>query len=179
MTILGTGKRAVERGFTLLEVTLALFIVLLVLAVALPFAGGLNREASLREPSDELKTLALTARRLAITNQKTYELILDRDRYLLRALPAGPGDADERDGRRTRVSENEILQRYEMPRDVTYGVKRWDENDFNKETDLHWRFMPTGISEPITVRFARNIDWLLFSFNPLTANAEDEAFYFP
>ncbi|HEY5752051.1 MAG TPA: prepilin-type N-terminal cleavage/methylation domain-containing protein [Chthoniobacterales bacterium] len=178
MTISGTGKRAVERGFTLLEVALALFIVLLVLAVALPFAGGLNREAALRAPADELKTLAVTARRLAITNRKTYELILDRNRYILRALPIDSKD-EEKDRNERPVSESEILRRYDVPRDVAYGVKHWDENDFSKETDSRWRFLPTGICEPITVRFARNTDWLLFSFNPLTANAEDEAFYFP
>lgn len=179
MTISGIGKRAVEHGFTLLEVALALFIVLLVVGIALPFAGGLNREAALRQPADALKTLAVTARRLAVTNQKTYELVLDRDRYLLRVLPVGSGNEEEKEQERAVLREDEILKSYEISREIAYGVKRWDQNEFAKKTESHWRFLATGICEPITVRFARGNDWLLFSFNPLTANAEDEAYYFP
>lgn len=159
------------RAFTMLEVCLALFIVMLVVGIALPFANGLNRESALRTPADELKKLALTARRAAVTDRKTYELILDEERYVLRVLPIGEDDPEQ-------VHEDQILQRYELPRDVKYAVKRWDEKEFGSRQDSQWRFLPTGICEPITVRFAQGEDWLQFSFNPLTAASEDEMFYF-
>lgn len=158
-------------AFTLLEIVLGLFIVMLIAGIAIPLAGGLGSEAILREPADALKKLAITARRAAVTERRSYEIILDNDRFVLRMAP--PGDAED-----TELRDSQILQEYQLPRAVKYAVKRWDQRDFGRRTDARWTFLPTGISEPVTVRFDRGEDWLQFSFNPLTALAEDETYYF-
>ncbi len=177
-------------AFTLIEVALAMFIVVLVIGIGLPFATGMGRESQLREPASELKRMALTARRRAVTQQKTVEILLENDRYVLRdAVLKDPSDrlhiAPEPS--RTRQPRTLSLQgqsdatpisSYSLPKNVTYVVKRWDETKFGTKTDANWRFLPTGLCEPITVHFNRDEDFIEFSFNPLTAQTEDESFAF-
>jgi len=74
--------------------------------------------------------------------------------------------------------DNREIQNYDLPKSVTYSVKRWDQTKFASKTDARWRFLPTGLCEPITVHFNRDEDFLEFSFNPLTAQTEDESFQF-
>ena len=152
-----------------------MFIVVLVIGIGLPFATGMGRESQLREPASELKKLALTARRRAVTQQKTVEILLENNGFVLRdAVLDDPSD-------RARIepeSDATQISSYSLPRSVTYAVKRWDETRFASKTDARWRFLPTGLCEPITVHFNRDEDFLEFSFNPLTAQAEDESFAF-
>ena len=162
-------------GFTLIEVALAMFIVVLVIGIGLPFATGIGRETQLRDPASELKKLALTARRRAVTQQKTVEILLENSGFVLR-------DAvfDETTNRAKITSETDKseISSYHLSKGTTYSVKRWDETKFSTKTDARWRFLPTGLCEPITVHFSRDGDFLEFSFNPLTAQTEDESFLF-
>ena len=164
-----------RRAFTLIEVALAMFIVVLVIGIGLPFATGMGHQAELRNPASELKTLALTARRRAVTQQKTVEILLENRRYLLR--DAVISDSTSRASIAPERDKKEI-DSYTLPKSVTYLVKRWDETKFAATADARWRFLPTGLCEPITVHFSRGEDFLEFSFNPLTAQTEDESFAF-
>ena len=110
-----------------------------------------------------------------MTQQKTVEILLENDRYILRdAVLKDPSD------RSHIASESDATQisSYSLPKNVTYAVKRWDETKFGTKTEANWRFLPTGLCEPITVHFNRDEDFIEFSFNPLTAQTEDESFAF-
>ncbi len=168
-----TGKR--QWAFTLIEVALAMFIVVLVIGIGLPFATGMGRQSQLREPASELRKFALTARRRAVTQQKTVEILLENNRYVLR--DAVLEDSTSRAAIAPETDKTEI-DSYTLPRNITYSVKRWDETKFAAKADARWRFLPTGLCEPITVHFNRDQDFLEFSFNPLTAQTEDESFLF-
>lgn len=152
-----------------------MFIVVLVIGVGLPFATGLGRESRLRDPASELKAMAMTARRRAVTQQKTVEILLENKGYVLR--DAIFQDPMERKRSKSESKGTEISS-YDLPKGVTYSVKRWDETKFSAKADARWRFLPTGLCEPITVHFYREDDFLEFSFNPLTAQTEDETFLF-
>ena len=163
-------------AFTLIEVALAMFIVVLVIGIGLPFATGIGRESRLRDPAGELKKMALTARRRAVTQQKTVEILLENDRYILR--DAVFEDTTAATAKIEPDVEKNAIDTYNLPRGVNYLVRRWDQTQFSKKTDARWRFLPTGLCEPITVHFNRDQDYLEFSFNPLTAQSEDESFAF-
>jgi type II secretory pathway pseudopilin PulG len=164
-----------RRAFTLIEVALAMFIVVLVIGIGLPFATGMGQQSRLREPADELKTLALTARRRAVTEQKTMEILLENHGFVLRE--AVIADLTSRAVIDPEKDKTEIAS-YPLPSGVQYSIKRWDETKFATTADARWRFLPTGLCEPITVRLSRDEDYLEFSFNPLTAQTEDESFLF-
>lgn len=168
------GKRT--PAFTLIEICLAMFIVVLVIGIGLPFATSLGHEGQLRDPAAELKKLALTARRRAVTQQKPVEILLENDRYILRDAVAQ--DTTQHTAKIAPETDTTEISSYKLAKGVTYTVKRWDETKFSNKTDSRWRFLPTGICEPITVHFSRDQDYLEFSFNPLTAQSEDESFVF-
>jgi Tfp pilus assembly protein FimT len=163
------------KAFTLIEICLAMFIVALVIGIGLPFASGLGRQGQLRDPAGELKKMALTARRRAVTEQKTVEILLENDRYILRDAVF---DEEKRSAKIAPETDTKEVASYKLPSRVTYAVKRWDETKFSAKTDLRWRFLPTGLCEPITVHFTHEQDFLEFSFNPLTAQTEEESFQF-
>ncbi len=169
-------NRGGPAAFTLIEVCLAMFIVVLVIGIGLPFATGIGRESQLRDPAGELKKMALTARRRAVTEQKPVEILLENKRYVLR--DAIFEDPKAQRGKIESETDEEAISIYDLPRGVSYSVKRWDETKFARKTDARWRFLPTGLCEPITVHFNRDMDFIEFSFNPLTAQTEDESFQF-
>ena len=168
-------------AFTLIEVALALLIVTLVIGIGLPFATGLGRETLLRSPARELQTLALTARRRAVTTQRPVEILLEDRGWLLRdaltkeeldLVATGENEAPEE------PEEKPAITSFKLPKNVTYLIRRWDETKFSSRAEARWRFLPTGLCEPVTVRFVRDEDFIEFTFNPLTAQPEDESFAF-
>lgn len=171
------GLRHSRRGFafTLIEAALAVLIVTLVIGIGLPFATGLSRERLLREPARELQTLALTARRRAVTTQRPVEILLEDRGWLLRdALTQEEIELSATD----EPEEKTPITSFELPKDVSYVIRRWDETKFSARAEARWRFLPTGLCEPVTVRLVRDEDFIEFTFNPLTAQPEDESFAF-
>ena len=171
----GVSRTKQAGAFTLIEIALAMFIVVLVIGIGLPFAMGIGHEGLLRDPARELRQMALTARRRAVTQQRTVEILLENDRYVLRDAILADSTSKAQIEPETKAED---VAEYTLPRDVSYTIKRWDETKFARKADASWRFLPTGLCEPITVHFTRDQDFLEFSFNPLTAQTEDESFAF-
>lgn len=65
------------RAFTLLELTLALLIIGLVVALAAPSLRGWSRAARLRDAADQMLALTRLARSQAVTDACTYRLNVD------------------------------------------------------------------------------------------------------
>ncbi len=42
-----------------------------------------------------------------------------------------------------------------------------------------WVFQPSGLCNPVRVQFRKGDAWIEVAFNPLTADAQDERYYFP
>src|SRR6266404_8064461 len=76
-------RTRVEPGFTLLEVCFVLFIVAVLFAVAAPPTARLFQEEQLRRPVRELQSFAKEARRSAIAENRSYQLLLLNDRFVL------------------------------------------------------------------------------------------------
>lgn len=149
------------RGFTLLEVCVVLFILAVLFVVTVPPAAHLLDEEKLQKPIRELQNFARTARRNAMMENRTYEVLLLSESYLLRPV-------DEKKG------ANQMEQTYELPSDVTFAIKRLGDRGFLKQTDGTWLFAPNGICEPMNFIFQRNGDWVRFQVDPLTATIQNE-----
>lgn len=148
-------------GFTLLEVCVVLFIVAVLFVVTVPPAAHLLDEEKLQKPIRELQNFARTARRNAMMENRTYEVLLLSESYLLRPV-------DEKKG------ANQMEQTYDLPSDVTFAIKRLGDRGFLKQTDGTWLFAPNGICEPMNFIFQRKGDWVRFQVDPLTATIQNE-----
>jgi prepilin-type N-terminal cleavage/methylation domain-containing protein len=83
-----------ESGFTLLEVCFVLFIVAVLFAVAAPPTARLFQEEQLRRPVRELQSFAKEARRSAIAENRSYQLLLLDNQFILE--PADRKAEDQR-----------------------------------------------------------------------------------
>jgi len=156
-----------EQGFTLLEMGMALFIILLMAGIAMPMTSGLLAEERLRQHARELQIYARTARRLAITENRPYEIVFAEHSFLLQPyLTAEDHQA-------------EVVSSHEISKDSSYLLERWGDQQFSKPADQAWIFQPNGICEPIRVHFQSGKGWIEFIFNPLTAGVRDEIYHFP
>ena len=153
-------------GFTLLEVCFVLFIVAVLFAVAAPPTARLFQEEQLRRPVRELQSMAKEARRLAIAEGRSYQLLLLNEGFVLQ-----PGD-------RKAESERPDVN-YQLPADVTFAIKRMSDTDFKGTADARWIFQPNGLCEPITFLFQRGQGWIKFRIDPLTARIQDQESYLP
>jgi type II secretory pathway pseudopilin PulG len=149
-------KRKRASGFTILEVCVVLFIVAVLFVVAVPPAAHLLDEEKLQKPIRELQVFARTARRNAMLEDRAYAVLLLNDSYVLRPVSKGTGETDDQ-------------MKYELPRDITFAIKRVSDRDFARNTDARWIFSPNGLCEPLTFLFQRGNDWIRFRANPLTA----------
>ncbi len=73
-------------GFTMLEVCVVLFIIAVLFVVTVPVASHLLDEEKLQAPIRELQAFARTARRDAMMEDHSYEVLLLNDSYVLRPV---------------------------------------------------------------------------------------------
>jgi type II secretory pathway pseudopilin PulG len=148
-------------GFTMLEVCVVLFILAVLFVVTMPVASHLLDEEKLQAPIRELQTFARTARRDAMMEDHSYEVLLLNDSYVLRPV----------DGAKN--TEKKPMT-YGLPSDVTFAIKRLGDREFGKQTEARWVFSPNGLCEPIVFLFQRGSDWVRCRVDPLTATIENE-----
>jgi len=148
-------------GFTMLEVCVVLFIIAVLFVVTVPVASRLLDEEKLQGPIRELQTFARSARRDAMMEDHSYEVLLLNDSYVLR-----PADG-------AKDTEKKPIT-YGLPADVTFAIKRLGDREFKKQADARWVFSPNGLCEPIMFLFQRGSDWVRCRADPLTATIENE-----
>ena len=87
----GAAMRTAPRpGFTLLEVTLAMAVVLILGAILVPTLNGLKGNADQRGAADAVRSRIADARGLAMEHGTPYRLALSSDGTRLRVAPDGP-----------------------------------------------------------------------------------------
>src|ERR1700726_4318173 len=156
-----SSDRGRVRAFTILEVCVVLFIIAVMFSVAVPTASHLLDEEKLQGPIRELQTFARTARRNAIMEDRTYEVLLLNDSYLWR-----PVDGSKDSGRKPVT--------YALPAGVTFAIKRLSDRDFLKQADASWLFSSNGLCEPMKFLFQREGNSVRFQVDPLTATIHKE-----
>jgi hypothetical protein len=145
----------------MLEVCVVLFIIAVLFVVTAPVASHLLDEEKLRRPIRELQTFARTARREAMMKDRSYEVLLLNDSYVLRPLD------DAKDTEKKTMT-------YGLPSGVTFAIKRLGDREFATQAEARWIFSPNGLCEPIVFLFQRKNDWVRCRVDPLTATIENE-----
>ena len=75
----GRARDREETGFTLIEVVVALTIIAVVVAVAIPTLKGLNEDEMARAPMKRLAELVQEARQRAMRERRPYQIVFERE----------------------------------------------------------------------------------------------------
>ncbi len=145
-------------GFTLLEICLAIFITLLIVAAAVPSLSGLSEEKKARAVLDALDGLAQEARARSVEEQRPYVLLWSDEGVALLPDGAKPDPANEGTPR-LKLAKGDSLT-LELPAALV------------KTPPPVWTFWPAGICEPAIVHFKNKRHAWTAVYNPFTAQAE-------
>jgi type II secretory pathway pseudopilin PulG len=155
-------RRSNHRGYTLLEICFALFIIAIMTGATLPSLTSWLTEERLRAPARALSEMARTARLLALETRQPQTIMLQADQFYLLT-----GEAPS------------ATPPYEMPEEILFSARRWDQSKLTPITEMSWVFQPSGLCEPLHVKFQRDRAELELEFDPLTATIAEERYVFP
>ncbi len=150
--------RKKSQAFTLIEIVVAVFIMLLVLMLAVPSMNGLMADRHLRRSLDKMNDLVRSAQEHSVNERRAYVIEWDKDQIVLRAEA---------------FTENEP----KTPLAV-YKVQRGDVFTLNLPAALtenpppQWIFWPSGVFEPAVVSFKGNDGTWKATYPALTARPE-------
>lgn len=161
-----------SRGFTLIEILVVLFLASLIFAAVLPTAGNLLIQEQVRGAARKVSLFAKTARTQALAEQQPYHIIFEKNTFMV--SPIAPPKKTEKEEAKPGFTES-----YRLPKDVLCQIRSWEEEKWSKAENLDWVFQPTGLCEPLRIRLSKDNAWFEMEFNPLTANTQNEAFFFP
>jgi prepilin-type N-terminal cleavage/methylation domain-containing protein len=168
-----------RRGFTLMEMLVALAIIGIIIAGSMIAVGALNDERALRAPLNELRVMAKKAWARSMEEQRSWQIKLLPDRFVLE--PKQPiseddlklfKDVDEKLNRGSGVST------YIIDPEVKMEVRHWGETEWHPARPDAWVFEYSGLCEPINIRFISAYATIEVSFDPLTAAVASEEFIY-
>jgi type II secretory pathway pseudopilin PulG len=146
------------RAFTLIEITISVFILLLMLLLAVPSLNGVLADRRLRRSLDSFNKLVQQAQQLSITERRPYLLVWHREDVELRP-EAFAKDEQKKPAALLPVGKAEAWA-LKLPAALA--------NDPPPE----WIFWPSGNCEPAIVDFkGSNGSWTA-DYSPLTARPE-------
>jgi prepilin-type N-terminal cleavage/methylation domain-containing protein len=166
-----------SRGFTLIEIVLAIFIMVLILGMAVPSLKGVFADKKLRKTYDGFNELVRRAQETAIKERRPYLLVwhkasigLESDRFA-RKEDEEKGEAEG--GEQVRESEEEEPQ--------TVGEFHLDRGErltivlpaaLMKDPPGKWTFWGSGICEPALIEYHGPAGTWIARYHALTARPE-------
>jgi hypothetical protein len=161
-------------------------MVLVIASIVMGGAVGLmvfsSDERVLRNASGEVELLAKRARTTAILLQTPYALEFREGIVKLMPL-AEAGRVEKRTVGGHRIGGEKVEEEgggerweYQLEDGMEVFVRRWNSSEWlpTRKDAVHvWRFDPTGLCEPISVRLALEKSWAEDTYHPLTATVRE------
>ncbi|MGZ4984138.1 MAG: prepilin-type N-terminal cleavage/methylation domain-containing protein [Chthoniobacterales bacterium] len=150
--------RKKTQAFTLIEIAISIFILLLILMLAVPSMSGVLADRRLRRSLDAMNNLVRTAQERSVNEHRAYLIVWEKEQIILRAEAFGDGE------------EKAPL--------ATLKVDRGDVFILNLSAALtenpppEWIFWPSGACEPAIVSFKGNDGTWTARYSALTARPE-------
>jgi Tfp pilus assembly protein FimT len=135
------GRSSKPAGFTLLELAVVLFLLVLVLGLVLPEASSLLTDSDLRTSARRLSGSVGEARNQAMMEGRIWELVIDLDSGSFWIAPVGEAEAAGKPGPRKRT----------LAGDVRFLDVRKGQNDSQTAGQVAVRFHPKGLVEPAVI----------------------------
>ena len=146
------------RGFTLIEIALAIFILLLLLVMAVPSFSGVIANRRLKQSLDEFNNLVRQAQTLSVTERRPYLIVWGKNNVMVRP-EAFAKDEEAKAKAEFRLSRG-ITLKLSLP--VALAEKY----------PAEWIFWPSGTCEPAIVRFQGPAGSWTGNYSPLTGRPE-------
>ena len=147
-----------RQAFTLIEVAIAVFILLIILMLGVPSITGVMADKRLRRSLNELNHLVREAQDRSVAERRPYLIVWDREQIFVRP-EAFARDEKEEPVTTLRLHRGDAYQ-LELPAAL------------RKDPPAEWIFWPSGTCEPATVKF-KGVDgaWTA-NYSSLTARPE-------
>lgn len=146
------------QGFTLIEISISVFIMMMLLALAVPSLNGVMKDRRLRRSLDDLTKLVQTAQTRSVSERRPYLISWQKDHLIVQPESFGPDE--EKAPTSTLVLRKGDAFLLKLPAALT------------DKPPADWVFWPSGTCEPAIVTF-KGVDgsWSA-KYSPLTARAE-------
>ena len=146
------------RAFTLIEIALSIFILLLILVLAVPSLSGVIANRRLKQSLDSFNQLVRQAQGRSVTERRAYLIVWGKNSVLLRPEVF----AEDEEEKPTAV--------------LGLGKGSWIRITLPAallgKPPAEWIFWPSGTCEPATVQFEGPAGAWTASYSPLTAQPE-------
>ena len=146
------------RGFTLIEIALAIFILMLLLMLAVPSFTGVIANRRLKESLDGFNNLVRQAQERSVTERRPYLIVWGNNNVVVRP-EAFAEDEEAKAKAEFRFSRGGTLR-------VSLPVALME------KYPAEWIFWPSGACEPAIVRFQGPAGSWTANYSPLTGRPE-------
>lgn len=147
-----------SRAFTLIEIVISLFILMLLLMLAVPSLTGVLADRRLRRSLDSFNNLVHQAQERSVSEHRSYLIVWDSKSIQVRPEILLKGDDPKP------VAEIELARNDSWNLSLPAALA--------KEPPAEWIFWPTGTCEPAIVKFAgRDGSWS-GKYSPLSTHPE-------
>jgi len=146
------------RAFTLIEIALSIFILMLLLMLAVPSLTGVFASRRLKQSLDGFNTLVRQAQQRSVTERRPYLMVWSKGGVLLRPEVFGE-DEEVKPTAVFRLSKGNVLR-------LTLTAALAEKHP------AEWIFWPSGNCEPAIVQFKGPVGLWTASYSPLTAQPE-------
>jgi type II secretion system protein H len=154
----GRIRPAMNRGFTLIEIVIAVFIMMLLLLLAVPSMNGVLADKRLRRSLDRFNNLVHQAQERSVAEHRAYLIVWGDKDVALRPEAFAKGE-EARPTADFALAPGNVLK-LRLPAALT------------KNPPGEWIFWPSGTCEPAVVQFSgRDGSWTA-NYSPLTARPE-------
>ena len=147
-----------NRAFTLLEIALSIFILLLLLVLAVPSLSGVIADRRLKQSLDSFNQLVRQAQERSVTERRAYLIVWGKNSVLLRPEVLAEGE-EEKPTAVFRLSKGS-------------GIKVSLPAALLCKPPAEWIFWPSGTCEPATVQFKSPAGSWTANYSPLTTQPE-------
>ena len=157
-------------AFTLLEITIVIFLLLLLLGVAMPSLSGQFARQKLQSSFDRFDAVATTAQKRSVAEKRPYMVVWQGGGV----VGVYPADLSAEERKKQGPAASLVPAGPATARTERYTLSR----NASLTTDPAgvWTFWPTGNCEPVHVRYEGPSGHWEAVYNPLSARAEFKTF---
>ena len=146
------------RAFTLIEIALSIFILLMLLMLAVPSLTGVIANRRLKQSLDSFNQLVRQAQERSVTERRAYLIVWGKNSVLLRPEVFAEGE-EEKPTAALKLTKGSWMK-ISLPAALL------------GKPPAEWIFWPSGACEPATVQFSGPAGAWTANYSPLTAQPE-------